>query len=97
MSATRRDWEPARTPYFFPALATGQTVFSGEHIVHAIVATNLGAAETTMAVFANGSQIGTVAVPAGETAQLTVPASGLLVRALSVTPAAALDVTVLTA
>ncbi len=97
MPSTRQSWEPARVPYFYAGLAAAQDVVTIEKIVHAIVATNKGASATTMAITANGVQIGTLGIGIGQTAAFPLPSSGLLVQSLSVTPAAALDVTVLTA
>lgn len=97
MPATRQSWEPARVPYFFAGLAAAQNVITSEKIVHAVIATNKGGTATTMAISINGTQRATLAVPANATAALPLPSSGLLVQSLSVTPAAALDVTVLAA
>ncbi len=96
MPATRASWEPARGKTFYPALVATKTVFSGSQIVHGIIATNKGASATTLAIFENGGQVGTLGVPAGATAEFPTPSSGILFSDLSVTPAAALDVTVLT-
>lgn len=99
MSQTRQSWEPARTPSFYAGLAANQTVFSGQFIVHGIIATNKGASAATMAIYTmqNGSwaQIATLGIAAGATAALPLPSSGLLLNGLNITPSAALDVTVL--
>lgn len=95
MSQTRASWEPARKKYFYPGLAAAQPVFTGQYIVHGIIATNNGSAATTLAIYENSKQVGTLSVPAGTTAALPMPSSGILFDTLGVTPAAALDVTIL--
>ncbi len=99
MSQTRQSWEPAREKDFFAALAANKVVFTGQYIVHGIIATNNGAAATTMTIseMQGGAwtQVGTLAVPIGATVAFPIPSSGVLFNGLAVTPAAALDVTVL--
>lgn len=96
-NVTRASWEPAHVKYFYAGLAAAQSVLANAAIVHAIVGTNKGASTVTMMITENGTQIGTLSVPANATAAFPVPSSGVQVQQLSVTPSAALDVTVLTA
>lgn len=97
MAVTRQSWEPAHFKYFYAALAAAQAVFTDAKIVHAVIATNNGAAVTTLKVIENGRQIGTLAVPVNTTAAFPLPSSGVQILALTVTPGTALDVTILVA
>jgi hypothetical protein len=97
MAVTRQSWEPAHVKFFYAALASAKTVFSGIKIVHAITATNSGSAATTMEIEEGSTQIGTLSVPANTTAAFPIPSSGVELNGLTVTPAAALDVTILVA
>ena len=95
---TRQSWEPAHDKFFAAGKAAAWNPFTMSKIVHAIIATNNGASATTMTITDGSTEIGTLAVPANSTEHFPIPSCGLHIDGgLTVTPAAALDVTILTA
>mgnify|MGYP001181035471 CR=1 FL=1 len=97
--AFRNPGEPASRPFCYPALAAAQVVGAGSTqavgpTLITIIAANKGASAANLTVTDNSGEIGSLQIPAGDTETIFSEPGITFVGQLTVTPSAALDVTV---
>jgi hypothetical protein len=92
--AFRQPGEPAARPFCYPALAAAQIVPTASQTLLAVYAANKSGSVANLTVSDANGEIGSVQVAANSTQTLFGEPGVQFVGALTVTPSAALDVTV---
>ncbi|TAM90624.1 hypothetical protein EPN42_05635 [bacterium] len=93
---TRSPGQPSQRPFYYPALAAAQNVGGvNGGILLGLYATNEGASTAYLTVADSNGTLYKIAVPAGQTVPIRGVSDGREYSGqLSITPSAALDVTV---
>jgi hypothetical protein len=92
--AFRQPGEPASRPAFFAAATSAQTVQTTSNLLIIVIANNEGAAAATLTVADSVGPIGKITIPPNSSEQI-FGEPGVSVRGpITVTPSAALDITV---